>query len=39
MGNKKKRKFAGQGESKMRIEEGVKAQDEMLSAGDFACVY
>ncbi len=36
VGNKK---YVGRGESKMRIEEGVKEQDEKLSAGDFACVY
>lgn len=35
-GNKK---YVGQGESKIRIEEGVKEQDEKLSVGDFACVY
>lgn len=30
----------GQGEYKTRIEEeGVKEEDEKLSAGDFACVF
>lgn len=33
------KKYVGQGEPKMRIEKGVKEQDEKLSAGDFACVY
>lgn len=33
------KKYVGQGESKIRIEEGVKEQDEKLSVGDFACVY
>lgn len=33
------KKYVGQGESKMRMEEGVKGRDEKLSADDFACVY